>query len=172
MYAGVLALRRERYDEAEALLQESLTLARTIDNRARISAVLRSLGTIAAHQGRTAEGEAHLQESLEIARALGRRWLMSETLAEWGELLSRQRHVDRALALFQEAYAIAREIQAPALTAVALYGLARIAAARGDQATARRYGQESVQAFEQMGHEKAREVTQWLAMLPGTPPRA
>jgi tetratricopeptide (TPR) repeat protein/transcriptional regulator with XRE-family HTH domain len=172
MHAGVLALRRRHYDEADALLQESLTLARTIDDRAQMSAVLQNLGTIASQQERYAEAEACLQESLEIARSISRRWQMSETLTAWGEMLFRQEQLDRALALFQEASSIARQIQGRELSAMALYGLARIAAARGDYAQAHQQGGQSRQAFEQMGHEQEREVARWLATLPPAAPRA
>ena len=49
------------------------------------------------------------------------------------------------------------------LVATALYGLARVAAARGDHADARRLGEESLALFKQMGHEKGDQVEQWLA---------
>ncbi len=165
MNAGMLALRRKRYPEADALHQESLVQARVISDRKRISAVLQNMGLIAAAQGRFGEAEERLRESLEMARALRHRWLVSETLCAWGEVLLQQRREDEAQPRFEEALAIADELQGAELRAQALYGLARIGQARGDLVCARRLGEESLRTYENMGHERGREVAQWVAGL-------
>jgi transcriptional regulator with XRE-family HTH domain/tetratricopeptide (TPR) repeat protein len=162
---GSLATRRQRYDEATALNQEGLDLARLIGDRHGISSALRNLGVIARCQERHDAAEAFLSESLDVARTIGHPWLVSEALSEWGELLWQQQHVDKASARFQEALAIARKVQVHELVAMALYGLARIAAAHGDRAAGRQQGQESLDAYAAMGHARAREVSQWLATV-------
>lgn len=51
------------------------------------------------------------------------------------------------------------------MAATALYGLARIAAAQGKTIVAHRQGQESLNIFEAIDHNKADEIKQWLIEL-------
>ena len=48
------------------------------------------------------------------------------------------------------------------MTALARYGLARIAVLRGNLAEATRLGQACLAEFEAIGHYKATEVAHWL----------
>jgi hypothetical protein len=50
--------------------------------------------------------------------------------------------------------------------AVALYGLARVAKARGDAREARERGQESLRIFETIKNRKVPEVRAWLEGVP------
>ncbi|HEX9057145.1 MAG TPA: tetratricopeptide repeat protein [Ktedonobacterales bacterium] len=166
MNVGMLAIRRQRYDEAEALHQESLAIARTGQDHMRISSVLQNLGIIATRQGRYADAEAYLRESLDLARQSGYRWLMSECLCEWGELRLRQGQLDAASEMFEQAHTLAVEMRAPQLSAAAAFGLAQVAALNGSPVEAYRCGQEALQQFTAMGHERTREVERWLQLLP------
>jgi hypothetical protein len=51
------------------------------------------------------------------------------------------------------------------LVAVALYGLARETAVRGDLDTAKENGRESLDTFTAIGHAKVQEVNEWLVGL-------
>jgi hypothetical protein len=49
--------------------------------------------------------------------------------------------------------------------ALANYGLARVAASKGELTEARVKAETSIQAFETMGHRRAQEVRQWVNTL-------
>lgn len=164
---GAAAIERHEYAKAEAYLQEALSIARRIGD-ARVSAAdLGSLGQIAQLQGRYEQAESYLQEALAQARLLGDIWLLGAVLVECGELALKQQRLGEAAAAFQEAQAVALNSHLEAV-ASALYGLARIAAARGDIAEAQRQGQESLRIFNDMGHRLKDTVKDWLPTLPET----
>ena len=60
---------------------------------------------------------------------------------------------------------IAYKIDFQEFVAISLYGLARVASAKGEIAEARLQGEESLKTFETIGHTKAVEVRQWLEEL-------
>jgi hypothetical protein len=53
------------------------------------------------------------------------------------------------------------------MVALARYGLARVAAARGDAAAALQLGKESLALFEAMDNRQTEEVKSWLQAMPG-----
>jgi hypothetical protein len=61
---------------------------------------------------------------------------------------------------------LAHRIESRRVAAAALYGLARVALALGDDAAARAYGEESLMLFGALGYFKMAEVAAWLASLP------
>ena len=160
-----LALRREDFVQAEAYAREGLSLARQIGHRERISLLLANLGDAVIHQGRHEQAESYLQEGLELARQIGHPWLICYLLVDWGALHIEQQQLNLASATFQEALQLAQGVNQE-LVASALYGLARVAAASGENDKARRSGQESLQMYTASGHERANKVEQWLAGLP------
>ncbi len=162
---GAMALDQKAYAKAETYLTQALDAARQIGDAKVISADLGSLGDLAARQGRYAEATAYLQESLQMARQVGDIWLISAVLAECGELALKQHQLDEAFAAFQEALTVSARGNQEAV-ASALYGLARVAAARGELAEAQRQGQESLRLFETMDSRVTDTVRAWLKTLP------
>lgn len=159
---GAAAIDHQEYAKAEAYLLEALTMARRSGDSRVIGADLGSLGQVAQLQGRYEQAESYLQEALTLARQLGDIWLRGAVLVECGELYLKLQRLDEATAAFQEARAIALNNYLESVAA-ALYGLARIAAARGDRAEAQRQGQESLRIFSEMGHRLQDTVKDWLA---------
>lgn len=159
---GAAAIDRQNYAKAEAYLLEALAIAQRIGD-ARVSAAdLGSLGQIAQLQGRYKQAKSYLQEALAQARLLGDIWLLAAVLVECGEVALKQQQLDEATAAFQEAQAVALNSHLESV-ASALYGLARIAAMRGDRAEAQQLGQESLRIFSDMGHRLKDTVKDWLA---------
>lgn len=72
--------------------------------------------------------------------------------------------MEEAEAAFSEA-AISSAQGNQETAASALYGLARVARARGDLAEARQKGQESLTIFEPMGHRLTDTVRTWMGEL-------
>lgn len=162
---GDAALEQHQYAQAEAYSAEALAIARQLGNARTIGADLVSLGNLAVRQEHYQQAAEYLQEALQVARQLEDSWLLSAVLLAWGELYLKQQRVEEAFAAFQEAFTVSSNGNQDS-AASALFGLARVAAARGDAAAAERQGRESLRLFEGMGNRLAGEVRAWLETLP------
>ncbi|HEV2580693.1 MAG TPA: tetratricopeptide repeat protein [Ktedonobacteraceae bacterium] len=163
---GALALDMQEYTKAERYLKESLAIARRIADMKIISADLGSLGTLAMRLERYDEASAYLQESLALARQVGDTWLVSSILNERGELALKQQHLEEASAAFSEASSISAQGNQSEVAA-ALFGLARVAAERGDIVQARRLGRECLDILQPTGNRWNEAVQAWYDALPG-----
>ena len=85
-------------------------------------------------------------------------------LYEHGNLYLQQRQIESAETAFDEMLTSIPEGDQE-LFALARYGLARVAAARGDIAEAKRLGEASITVLEAMGHRNAQEIRSWLTIL-------
>ena len=162
---GEIARRQGRYTQAEEYLNESLEIARQLGNRDMISSGLLNLADVAMEQGNYAQAAAQSQEGLEIARQLGRHRLLCGALQVCGDFSLKQQQWTEAAAAFGEMRDIASGVNQEYL-AVASYGLARVAAARGERREARELGQESLRIAESIGNHLAGKVRAWLEALP------
>lgn len=160
---GVLAEEQGDQNQAEAYYQEALAQVRAADHQERIIILLRSLGGLKVDQGRYDEATTYLAEALQLARKIGHRWLTGRLLDHWGELHLLTQRFDPAQVAFQELYELARIIQSQDMVGGALYGLARVAAAQGNEDRARQLGEESQDNYTAIGHFKVNEVQEWLA---------
>jgi tetratricopeptide (TPR) repeat protein len=162
---GGMALDLQEYAKAEKYLKEALEVARRVEDTKVVSADLGSLATLAARQGRYDEAATYLQEALSLARQVGDTWLLSAVLNERGELYLKQQRLDEAYAAFSESSTVSAEGSQEEV-ASARYGLARVAAARGDLAEARRLGRESLDMLEPTGNRLKDAVRAWYDGLP------
>lgn len=164
---GVLAGEQKDYAQAESYLREGLALARQIGYRERIGLLLTNLGWLATEQGNYAQAEAYFQESLTLANQIGNQWLICGTLKFLGDLQVLQKQYEAAETTFRKVLAIAAEGN-QRMKGEALFGLAGVAADRGDYAEARKLGEASLVVFESIGQGTAGRVRQWLLELPVT----
>jgi tetratricopeptide (TPR) repeat protein len=149
------------FAQAEVYFQEGLTLARQMGHREWICALLINMGSTLRKQGNYRQAEDYFQESLALARQLGRTDMISHALYEYGNLCLNQRQIENAEASFREMLTTVSEGDDD-LLALANYGLARTAAAKGNLLEARKLGEMSVTTLERMGHRNANEVREWL----------
>lgn len=164
---GVLAGERKEYAQAESYLQEGLALARQIGYRERIGLLLTNLGWLATEQGDYTQAEAYFQEGLTLAYQLGNQWLICGTLKFLGDLQVLQKQYEAAETTFREVLALASEGN-QRMKGEALFGLADVAANRGDYAEARKLGEASLAVFESIGQVTTGRVREWLLELPAT----
>jgi tetratricopeptide (TPR) repeat protein/transcriptional regulator with XRE-family HTH domain len=156
------------YIQAERYLQEGVELARQLGNRDSLPFLLMNLGGAIGYQGDYERANACFEEGVEVARHLGSPWLISSVLRDWGEIHLKYHQLDAATAAFQEVLTLTSDSgRDPYLIAQAHYGLAQIAALRGDITEARRLGTDSLSTFEALGHRKAEEVKVWMHSLLG-----
>lgn len=163
---GSAAVDQQDYAKAESYLTEALAVARQIDDLKIMSANLGNLGVLTFRQKRYDAARGYMQEALQIARQIGDTWLLSAILVEWGELALEEQRLNDAAAAFDEALALSAKGNQE-MVALARYGLARVAAARGDRAAAWQQGKESLALFESMGNRQTEEVKSWLLTIPG-----
>ncbi len=162
---GSAALDQGDAAKAEAYLTEALSLARQVGDAKLASVDLATLGTVAMRQERPHQAAAYFQEALQMARQIGDKWLLGAVLAEYGELALKQQRLDEAFEAFQEGLAVSAQ-GSQEVTATSLYGLAQVAAARGNPLEARRQGEESLRLFEAMSHRLTDTVKSWLEGIP------
>ncbi|MBK9675692.1 MAG: winged helix-turn-helix domain-containing protein [Betaproteobacteria bacterium] len=96
-----------RHEEAFALAQSSVRIARMCDDLLALGDALHSLGTAAIAVGREADAHEHFGEGLAVARQAGAAWLVAGLSNAMGELYSQQdqlalaeRHYLEALPLY------------------------------------------------------------------------
>jgi tetratricopeptide (TPR) repeat protein/transcriptional regulator with XRE-family HTH domain len=150
--------------QAEAYFQEGLTLARQIEHREAICGLFINLGIAKREQGNFAQAEACLQEGLTLAHQLERPEMTSYALYEYGNLCLNQQQIERAEASYREMLTFIPE-GSHDHTALAHFGLARVASAQGELHKAQSLGEQSVTTLGAMGHRAAKEVRDWLKTI-------
>ncbi|HEY42575.1 MAG TPA: tetratricopeptide repeat protein [Anaerolineae bacterium] len=159
---GGLATTGGDHDAAEGYLKEGHTLAREIGHREYTTLILTNMGVLMRERGDDDQAESCFAEALELAKEMGHRRFISVVLSNRGELYLGKEDWQKAEVDFEVSGKIAREIDLKEFIAVALYGLARVARARGDHGEAIRLGKESLEIFETINHPKSSDVTEWL----------
>lgn len=152
------------YEQAARYFHEGLELARQIEHREWTSFLLLNLGITVRKQRKYALSETCLRESLALARQIGIPQITCYVLNEYGNLHLEQQQPELAKINFREILAIVPE-GGQDFIAFARYGLARVAAARGELVEARALGEQSRAALEGMGRREAQEVESWLRSL-------
>jgi tetratricopeptide (TPR) repeat protein/transcriptional regulator with XRE-family HTH domain len=158
---GEVATQQDDNEQAEKYFQEGLELARRIGYIEWTSILLINLGSIARKQGNYSQADKYLPEGLELARQIGRPRITSVALFEYGNLFLSLNQMEKAEEKFRETLKLTPEGDQE-LTALAQYGLARVAAGRGNKDQAKKLGTASVLALNEMGHRKAQEIRFWL----------
>jgi len=164
---GYIACQRGDYEPAEIYLQEALQLMQGVDFPMERVFILCTLGLV-AHGHRMYDREAaYLREGLAVARRVGMAVLIAPIQNAWGWLYYEQQSWNAAAQAFSEALDISRQTGVCVHIAQALYGLARLAAVRGDLSEARYNGMEILAILEAIGHRTEAQVRAWLSQLAG-----
>ena len=158
---GMVEDGRGNFAQAEACFREGLELARELGQQEQVCRLLAGLGIQAGKRGNYAQAETYFQESLALARQLGVPQIISTVLYEYGNLYLERQQIKTAEASYLEVLDTISEGDQD-LMALAQYGLARSALARGNTGDAWKLGEISVIALESMGHRDAKEVRSWL----------
>jgi predicted ATPase/DNA-binding CsgD family transcriptional regulator len=106
--AGVLAFLQCEYECATALLQESLTLYRRLEDKRGVASALQTLGSVARERGWYARAESFHEESLTLWRELGDEVGIARSLNYLGFVAWLQEDYERATGLCTEALAMFR----------------------------------------------------------------
>jgi tetratricopeptide (TPR) repeat protein/transcriptional regulator with XRE-family HTH domain len=155
---------KKAYEQAEAYLLEGLEVAQQIAHQEWTSILLLNLAELKEKQGLDSEAESYLQRSLALAQPIGRPRIICIVHYEYGNIYLKQQQIVQAEESFQRMFQSIPEGDQE-MYALANYGLARVAASKGELTEARVKAETSIQAFETMGHRRAQEVRQWVNTL-------
>ena len=126
-----------RYAEAQALLEESLIIARELGDTHRIAVVLQPLGMAVLGLGDSAAARGHLEEALALARAEGDKREFAAALNALAQLHRAEGALDPAEPLYVQVLALARELGDRESIAIALLNLAMVSIGRDSSPRAR-----------------------------------
>jgi tetratricopeptide (TPR) repeat protein len=158
--AGVLTLFGAHRAAARAPLEESLAIARELDDSRGIGYALWGLAwqvgwpyaTVAVTEGRLEEMRDLLEESLEMLRAAGDRWASAWVLYTLGDVAWAEGDALAARALCDESRRTFLELGDRAGLTNSLRWLARVCRAQGDVTGARALLEESLTLARALGH--------------------
>jgi predicted ATPase/class 3 adenylate cyclase len=119
-----------RYEEARTHLEESLSIARELDDKERVAAVLQPLAMVCVGQGDSATARRHLEEALELARKLGDKREIAAALNALGQVHRVDGKLDEAEPLYEDVLSLARELNDGESIAIALLNLAMVSIGR------------------------------------------
>jgi tetratricopeptide (TPR) repeat protein len=160
-----MASTARKYGQAKVYLREGLELAYEIGHQEGTAGLLLNLDIVAHNLADYAQATDYCANALAPARQLGHRWLEIDIHCKWGELYFEQEDLGAAAVAFEATLVLGRELGILEYVAIALYGLARVAATHGRNGKAHHQAQESLSLFKTLGHHKAAEVESWLAAL-------
>jgi predicted ATPase/class 3 adenylate cyclase len=135
--AGQISSFMGRYDEAQRFLQESLSMARAMDDARTVAAVLNTLGLASLGQGDRGTARLCWKEALGIAENSGNKRQIASASNALAQLHRLEGDVDRAEPLYKRSVSIARELGDREITAIGLLNLAMVAIARRSEEHAR-----------------------------------
>ncbi len=124
--AGQLCGFMGRYEEAKALLEESLGIARNLGDLFRIAKALQPLAMAASGLGEPAAARRYIEEAVELARALGDKRELAIAVNGLAQLHRVEGNLDLAEPLYDQAIALAREIGDRENVAIGLLNLAMV----------------------------------------------
>lgn len=158
---GDFALVQGDEKRAECYLEESLALARRFEHHDMLGQISVSLGDLETRRGNYELAAYYLHEALSIGRNLAYVAQICSALVALGELHLRLRQWENAIRDFTELRETA-PVEHREFHSLALFGLARVALARGDSVMAYQQGEASLEIFLALEHFRASEVADWL----------
>ncbi len=129
--AGQISYFMGRYGEAQAFLEESLAIARAINDKRRVAVVLQPLGMAYLGQGDLAGARRYLEQAVASAESLGEAREIAGALNALAQLHRVEANLDVAAPLYERMLALARELGDRETVAIGLLNLAMVEIGRG-----------------------------------------
>ena len=167
--AGQLGCFMGRYAEAQAYLEESLSIAREINDTRRVAAALQPLGVVFMGLGALVPARTHLEEALALARELGNKRDLAAAINALAHLHRMEGDLDTAERLYEDMLVHARELEDRETIAVGQLNLAMVAIDRKSHERAREKLIDAIAITESIGSRRIAqsvlEVAAGLAVL-------
>jgi tetratricopeptide (TPR) repeat protein len=135
--AGGLALWQNDYGAARSYFDQSLTIRRSLGDKAGIAMGLVGLAVADKEQGYYQKAQHYLEESLPLLRAIGDTWGTAAALNNLGVLANSQNQHQRAQAFHEESLLLRRQLGNTEGMAISLSNLGMVAYSQGDNQRAR-----------------------------------
>ncbi|MGF1936576.1 MAG: tetratricopeptide repeat protein [Nostoc sp. ChiQUE02] len=148
---GVAYNYQGQYERAIQFLEQSLEIAREIDDRNTEGLPLVNLGVAYNYQGQYERAIQFLQQSLKIAREIGDRNTEGLSLMNLGNAYDYQRQYERAIQFLQQSLEIAREIGNQNTESLSLMNLGNTYFSLGQYEQAIDFFQQSLKIARQIG---------------------
>jgi predicted ATPase/DNA-binding CsgD family transcriptional regulator len=142
------------FEEAVALGEEALAIARTLDDKNEIARALNRLGVIAVQRGEFDQAEPLYEEALITYRAIGDERGIAGILGSLGQIALNRRDFDRADALIGEALDRFRAVGDQRGVAVALGNLGWTADKQGDLDRAATYFTDAIEINRRLAYKR------------------
>jgi predicted ATPase/class 3 adenylate cyclase len=149
--AGILAKDLCDYQQATALLEESLTLCGELEDTRGIAGSLNALGEVAQRQGDGGQAAVRYDEGLELFRVLDDRWGVAQSLRGLGRISLEQGDYEQATTYYQESLELFRKLGYQEGIAYILNSLGEVMRGRGDYEQAGMLYEESLALARELG---------------------
>jgi predicted ATPase len=149
--AGVLAGEQGDYTSAEALIRESLEIARQLSDKQGVAVSLNALAVYARDQGDVAVAHSLFEEALVLWRELGDRKAVARALSNLASVAKLQGDYPRARSLYAECLSIFEELGDRTGVAWSLNSQGDIARDQGDAAAAQTLYEQGLAIFRELG---------------------
>ena len=160
--AGLLGGLSGDHDQAAALLERGLAVARRVGDLSVVARCLAVLGLLAFFRNELVEARALLEESIDAARRADDLWCLADALGTLGSICPLQGDLEGAEAAGREALSIARPAGDQQGIRMALFGLALAALRRGEAERVRHLGGEGLAISRDIGDPWFTSYFQWL----------
>jgi predicted ATPase/serine/threonine protein kinase len=148
--AGVLAVEQGDYASANALIQESLDIARQLGDKQGAAVSLNALAVIARDRGDVALARSLLEESMVLWRELGDQKAVARSLSNLANIVKLQGDNARARSLYAECRSIFQELGDLTGVAWSMNYLGDVARDQGDSTVARTLYEEGLAIFREV----------------------
>jgi predicted ATPase/serine/threonine protein kinase len=149
--AGVLAGEQGDYASADALIKESLDIARQLRDKQGVAVSLNALAVFARDRGDAALAHSLFEESLVPWRELGDQKAVARSLSNLANVVKLQGDYPRARSLYAECLSIFQELGDQTGVAWSLNYQGDVARDQGDSAAARTLYEQGLAIFRQLG---------------------
>jgi predicted ATPase/class 3 adenylate cyclase len=144
-----------RYQEAHRYLEQSLSIAKEIDDKERAAIVLDELGVVCMGQGELVRARRYLEEALLLAVELGKKRAMASVLNSLAQLDRVECSLDAAEQRYEQVLSLTRELEDQEPIAISLLNLAMVAIGRGSRDRAVASLAEALAIAETIGSRRA-----------------
>jgi len=150
-FAGLIAHEQDKYAEAEALLEQSLSIYRQQDDKQGIVKALLHQGSLVRDLGDRKEAIKLYEESLRISRQIGYTIGVAISLLMLGGLAGEEENYARAQGLYEESLSLSRQLGDTYMIAFNVQGLGYLALGQKDYDQAEVLFDESLALWQELG---------------------
>jgi predicted ATPase len=148
--AGVLAIEQGDYTSGNALVSESLDIARELHDNQGVAVGVNALAVLARDQGNLALAHSMFEEGLALWRESGDQKAVARSLSNLASVVKLQGDYPRARSLYAECLAIFRELGDRTGVAWSLNSQGDVARDQGDFAAAQTLYEKSLAIFQEL----------------------